>query len=55
MSGSNIKFMGVLNEGFKSEINIYWFEIKVLGLNLEKNMDCTIIMFYINMLTIILK
>jgi hypothetical protein len=29
--------------------------MKVLGLNFQKKMDYTIIMFYINMLTTILK
>jgi hypothetical protein len=37
------------------EINIYWFEIRVIGFNFQKILDCTIIMFYINMLTTIPK
>jgi hypothetical protein len=48
-------FVVIWNQSFKFEIKFYWFEIKVLGLNLLKKLDCMITMSYINVLIIIPK
>jgi hypothetical protein len=62
--GSEIKVLGYEIKGWvlgfqikylRFQTRFYWFQIRVLSLNFENNVDCTIIMFLHQLLTTIPK
>jgi hypothetical protein len=53
--GFEFKVLGFEIKDLRSKIRFYWYEIKFLGLNFNKHVDCIITWFYINMLRTILK